>query len=333
MPIIRRIETDMFRFAGVCDYMVNPVNLVGAPGAGLAKKFSLIYPDFVPEYRKACQDKTLKFGTIQVCRTDENLTWDIINLPTKDYYANPSDIKDIRRSVEALRNFLLDPKNNRSTIGLPMLGCGLGQQDYPTVEPVIERYLDSVDAITFLSMSPQRTNIRPNYLVIMGPPRFGEKRSEREIIEKNILKMLDRWKFTWDDFAGVVSGGLTATEIAVCGSLDDQTTITKSIIHKYAPEKRMIAPANWSHNRLTAAIRHVKLLAEIGTHFILFMPPDYNNNRMIHVQKYISEHNRHYSENEYGYKRVSVLGKNTTKLVNETPVVVGYDSAILGDPE
>lgn len=324
MPIIKRIETDMFRFADVCDYMVNPVNLVGAPGAGLALKFREICPDYVESYRKACRDKTLRFGTLNVFRTEGEFLWDIINLPTKDHYADISSPKDIERGLEALRVFLKQKENARSVVGMPMLGCGLGKQDYPTIEPMMDLYLNSLDAVVFLSMSPTRTEERPKYLVVMGPPGFGNKTEEKEKMSKGILRVLERWQLTVNDFDKIVSGGYVSSDIALCGSLDEPTTQPRSVIGKLAPDKRMIAPVNWSRNKLTAFIRHIELLGEIGTHFILIMPEgDYNLNRLIHIQNIITRQNEHFGENDYRRKTVCVLGKNSTKLRDMAPIVIG----------
>lgn len=323
MPIIKRIETDMFRFEDVCDFMVNPVNLVGAPGAGLALEFRKRYEPYVELYRTACRNKTLKFGTVLEIPTDDTYPWDMLCLPTKDHYAEPSDPKNIKRSIEALRTFLKKKENARAVVGLPMLGCGLGTQDYPTVEPIMYDYLDSLDAVTLLSMSPERTNSRPNYLVIIGPPRFGETKDQREKMSSGISRVLEKWRMTYDDFDRIVSGGgVTRADEYICGSLDEKGSIEKSLIYQVAPTRRTIAPVNWSHNKLTAGIRHIQLLAEIGTHFILMMPDGFNNNRMVHIQKFIRSHNEIVKEGEYGHKRVTVLGKNTSTIVDATPVVI-----------
>lgn len=324
MPIIKRIETDMFRFADVCDYMVNPVNLVGVPGAGLALTFREVCPAYVEPYREACRDKTLRMGTLTTFKTEGEFLWDIINLPTKDHFYDQSKPKDIERSLDALRDFLKEKENSRSVIGMPMLGCGCGKQDYSIVEPLMDLYLNSLDAIVFLSMSPTKTEERPKYLVVMGPPQFGKTAKEKEQMTSGILKVISKWGMTLDDFDKIVSGGYVSSDIALCGSLDEPTTIPRSIIHQIAPDKRMIAPVNWSRNKLTAFIRHTELLAEIGTHFILMMPPgDYNLNRLIHMQSLITKHNENYAPETYGHKTVCVLGKNVSKLKDMAPVVIG----------
>lgn len=81
MPLIRRIETDMFVFSDVCDYMVNLVNLVGVMGKGLALEFRNRVPRCVEPYRTACRTGDLRIGTLDIFE-DTGQPWGIINFPT-----------------------------------------------------------------------------------------------------------------------------------------------------------------------------------------------------------------------------------------------------------
>ena len=54
----------------------------------------------------------------------------IIDFPTKRYYADTSSKEDIIRGLEALRELLKTDRYRYATLAMPMLGCGLGKQDY-----------------------------------------------------------------------------------------------------------------------------------------------------------------------------------------------------------
>ena len=73
-------------FKAKTEAIVNPVNVVGISGMGLAKQFKIKYPDNYEAYKKACESGLLVIG--------ETFTYDlesksnpkfIINFPTKKH--------------------------------------------------------------------------------------------------------------------------------------------------------------------------------------------------------------------------------------------------------
>ena len=46
--------------------IVNPVNCIGASGAGLAKDFKTLFPDNYKKYHSYCSNKLLKVGKVLV---------------------------------------------------------------------------------------------------------------------------------------------------------------------------------------------------------------------------------------------------------------------------
>ena len=63
--------------------LVNPVNTVGAMGAGLARDFKRIYPDMFAEYRELCEHDRFKVGNLFLFQAGHK--W-ILNFPTKNHY-------------------------------------------------------------------------------------------------------------------------------------------------------------------------------------------------------------------------------------------------------
>lgn len=115
--------------------IVNPVNTMGAMGAGLALRFREAYPDLYRVYKLYCKRQQLRIGTGLLYVADRA----IFNLPTKKFWRKPSTCEYIWESLLAL-NKLCDPPYNK--IGMTKIGCGLGGLNWETdVKPLIEETL------------------------------------------------------------------------------------------------------------------------------------------------------------------------------------------------
>ncbi len=125
--------------------LVNTVNTVGVMGKGIALAFKQAFPHNFNVYKRACQDNTLKTGTILAVRDSNLLLGDklIINLPTKSHWRNPSEYSFIETGLEALRRYLQN--NLIGSLALPALGCGNGGLDWRIVKPMIVQYLGAFD--------------------------------------------------------------------------------------------------------------------------------------------------------------------------------------------
>lgn len=117
--------------------LVNPVNCVGIMGAGLAKQFLKRFPYMEPQYRKACRDKTLVPGSVQVINKPDPFSnkYIVINFPTKNGWWENSNAKDITKSLVALAKEM--ETQNIPSVAIPKLGCGLGQLDWKILCPII----------------------------------------------------------------------------------------------------------------------------------------------------------------------------------------------------
>lgn len=134
-PII--YEKDIFQ--SKAEALVNPVNLVGVMGAGLAAKFRAKYPDMFNDYRGRFLAGRLTGA--YAYKAEDGKT--IINFPTKKDWREQSDIELIKKSFR----WLLD---NYKTLGIgsvcfPKVGCGLGGLKWSEVKPYIEKFASLVD--------------------------------------------------------------------------------------------------------------------------------------------------------------------------------------------
>lgn len=112
------------------DAIVNPVNCVGVMGKGLAIEFKNRYPEYFKDYYKLCKKEIESFLYIDLncLHYYKHHNFYIISFPTKYHWKEKSNLnqisKLINRDLIDLIYFL-----NIKKIGLPYLGCGLGEID------------------------------------------------------------------------------------------------------------------------------------------------------------------------------------------------------------
>jgi len=322
MPLIERVTHDMFEFESVVDFMVNPVNLIGVSGAGLAAVFRDKVPQHIEPYREACRTKELRVGTVQVLDKvelllDTNQTWGIINFPTKRHFQDLSEEADIKRGLVALRTLLSEDRYRYAAIGMPMLGCGCGKNSYEIVYPLMQEYLSDLDATIFLSMSPDKTEKRPRYLTICGPLDYGNTAEEQEKIDWAIEKLLEmKMGMKLTDYDGIVSGGWPGVDAYIGGTdfLKDQDS---TFVYRKTGKPALVVKPNKARNGLGANLYQGNLLCEIADDVILIKPRGHNNNRLSSMQIWLE------SQEKIGLRsrRVAIFGDNGTEIVNEDLLV------------
>ena len=129
---------------------VNTVNTVGVMGKGIALQFKEAFPANYKVYAKACKNKELKPGELLAVH-DTNLIYGdkyIINFPTKTHWRQPSKYEYIESGLKALQELI--KKENIRSIAIPPLGCGNGGLDWGIVKPMMEKYLNSLEAEIFI---------------------------------------------------------------------------------------------------------------------------------------------------------------------------------------
>ena len=320
MPIIERVEKDLFRFAGVCRHMVCPVATEYHPTGGLIGAFIQQDEKIKDVYRTLCEDKKLDIGKPVCERSNRILLWDTIFFPMKTYADDTAKYKDVRRNIEKLREFLSKPEHQHSVVGIPMLGCeGGGPDPYQRVRDMMDMYLDSLKATVFLSMSPAKAKGDPKYLVIIGPKGITNSDEGKHRVHRGITACLDKWNMTLADFDGVVSGSETTLDKYITGAPGGEG-LDVCYAKQHGAKKILPIAVNWEEDKTLALTRHRMVLTEIGTHFIIIMPEGMNNNRAVYVNAYIREANEKLEALGRPLKQVRTIGKFSADLKDESPL-------------
>ena len=145
------------------DALVNTVNCFGFMGKGVAKAFAhdkRFNPKKKPgepklgleaDYILRCERKEVRPGEpyiwerkslnkpdgIFAIATEEPRF--VINLPTKNHYANPSKIEWVDRGLQRIRALIRE--HGITSLAMPAPGCGNGGLDWGQVKSLIERHL------------------------------------------------------------------------------------------------------------------------------------------------------------------------------------------------
>lgn len=166
------ISGDLFDVGA--EVLVNPVNTVGAMGAGLAKQFATRWPRMLHDYVRACRAGELQPGTVHAWRNPAALQavptvphaaddrrWDpfwvsprwIVNVPTKRHWRDPSRLADVEQGLAALAAWI--EATEPSWVAVPALGCGLGGLPWPQVRDLSVNQLSGLPCrITVLEPAP-----------------------------------------------------------------------------------------------------------------------------------------------------------------------------------
>lgn len=126
------VRSDLFNISGL-DALAHGCNCIGVMGAGIAKEFSKRYPDMYLEYQEVCRKAEFTPGSV--------FTWPgtptIFNLGTQFYPGSNASIEWVEQAVSKMVNQAIEL--NFKTIGMPMIGCGIGGLLWADVGPVIQK--------------------------------------------------------------------------------------------------------------------------------------------------------------------------------------------------
>lgn len=122
--------------------IINPVNIVGVMGKGLALQFKEKYPLNFKLYHNACKNNKVQIGKMYATRENNKI---IINFPTKKHWRNPSKIEYINSGLDSL--ILLIQQNNIKSVSIPPLGCGCGGLNWDEVKQLIIQKLSILDNV------------------------------------------------------------------------------------------------------------------------------------------------------------------------------------------
>lgn len=111
------------------DYIVIPVNTVGAPGAGLAKQWADKEPDMVDTYKKWCENYHTSPQQIMIGK--------YILVPTKGHWREKSNLENVRGQVNYMYHYMI-PHHQGKSVAISAIGAGLGGLDYETVAKMLK---------------------------------------------------------------------------------------------------------------------------------------------------------------------------------------------------
>ncbi len=140
--MIEIIKGDIFSTS--CYALVNPVNIVGVMGKGLALNFKIKYPDMYNEYKELCRKNKLNIGVLHFYKVNSSRI--IINFPTKEHWKNPSKLSYISSGLNYfVNNYKLYDINS---IAFPKIGCGFGNLNFEEeVYPLMNKILHHLNII------------------------------------------------------------------------------------------------------------------------------------------------------------------------------------------
>lgn len=142
--------TDENLWTAGAEVIVNPINVVGVMGRGIALVMRQSFPHMFEVYRDLCAEGALKPGVLLYYAVGPRV---IVNLPTKRHWRDPSRVADIRAGLSTLAANMpspnLDPHRFPCTsIAMPRLGCGSGGLDWDRdVRPLVDDVLDGFDVV------------------------------------------------------------------------------------------------------------------------------------------------------------------------------------------
>lgn len=135
------------------EVIVNPVNIVGVMGKGLALQFKQKFPHNYKIYKEACKNKTIDIGkSLLVDESTLEQKKFILNFPTKKHWSNPSKIEYIEEGLKDLVKIIQN--NNFESMAIPALGCGLGGLEWENVKLLLEKYLGNLEGIEIVIFEP-----------------------------------------------------------------------------------------------------------------------------------------------------------------------------------
>lgn len=133
---IHYVQGDILQQTNV-DALVNTVNCVGVGGRGIAAQFKEQYSDNFLAYKKACKAGEVSLGKVFIHGLPTVAPRFIINFPTKGYWKDVSDIKNIEKGLTDLVARIR--QLGIRSIAVPALGCANGGLKWSDVRPLIEQ--------------------------------------------------------------------------------------------------------------------------------------------------------------------------------------------------
>ena len=170
--------------------LINPVNIEGVMGKGLAYQFKIKYPDNFEKYKQACLEKKIDIGKDLIYTEEKNKI--IINFPTKRSWRENSKIEYIEAGLKKLEELLrqLEIKS----VSLPPIGAGNGKLDWNNVKKEIEKFDTKVSKdINIIVYEPTLEEIELNkghYLITYTLIKCNKMKLKNEITDLILQKLI-----------------------------------------------------------------------------------------------------------------------------------------------
>lgn len=133
------IEGDLF--SSHADVLVNPVNIIGTMGAGLAKRFATTYPVIMKPYKERCDSGWFNKGALQWIRVNDETM--VLNFPTKYDWRNDASYDLIEQGLKSFTSTYFS--YGIGSAAFPLLGCGLGNLNHHKVIELMTKHLKPHD--------------------------------------------------------------------------------------------------------------------------------------------------------------------------------------------
>ena len=104
-------------------------------GAGIAKPFKETFPAMYQTYADACRSGKLEVGGFLPVKDRDTGRW-IYNLASQDSPGADARLEAVASSLHLAINHAED--NGLTSIGLPLIGCGIGGLEWDNVREVFE---------------------------------------------------------------------------------------------------------------------------------------------------------------------------------------------------
>lgn len=145
-------------FAGGHDCIVNAVNCVGVMGAGVALAIRRKAGEgYFNSYKAACDGGRLVLGGLDTW-DGPWLSWTVINFPTMHLPGGTVNPAAMRSSMRHMRDLIVGRSYNDDrvyNIGIPALGCGIGDFNFDDLVPIVRHGLDNLPDLRVTLYQPR----------------------------------------------------------------------------------------------------------------------------------------------------------------------------------
>lgn len=141
-------------FKSPAQVLTNTVNCVGVMGKGVALEFKNRYPQMFGDYKSKCDEGKVKPGQPYLWEDD---SVQILNFPTKRNWRDKSLLQDVEDGLKHLASSY--EKMGIQSIAMPALGCGLGGLKWSEVQPLIVKYLGSLQDLDVYVYEPKEASV------------------------------------------------------------------------------------------------------------------------------------------------------------------------------